>query len=337
MGSQGTATVRLFAALRDAAGPGEVTVAAPAPLDRILADLCDRFGQRFAARLELAAVMVDGVAHRPRAGTSRWRPGPRWRCCRRSPAELTRARGIDLVIVLGLAGLATRRWPWSRCSAGGLRPRCSRCCAEVVGVPEGAAWRSRPAGWRPAAARPPGCGDGDRPAMVVGDLEVHDVEVRLADVVLDSSAAGRAGPRVSSTAPSRATRCGGAPAHPTGSGWRTTGPPSRCPACRSACARWSTATGSGSPHPVQHRRATAARRGHALVGSARPTIGCWSGPTSSCHGCSPHGVGKHRIHWHGCRCWVQQCPCPPRSASRARSARRPVRGSTTTCARSTGP
>lgn len=61
MGSDGTATVRLFAALRDAAGTGEVTVAAPAPLDRVLAELCDRLGERFAARLELAAVMVDGI------------------------------------------------------------------------------------------------------------------------------------------------------------------------------------------------------------------------------------------------------------------------------------
>lgn len=55
------ATVHLFAALRDAAGTGEVTVTAPLPLTRLLADLETRFGERFAARMAIAAVMVDGV------------------------------------------------------------------------------------------------------------------------------------------------------------------------------------------------------------------------------------------------------------------------------------
>lgn len=54
------ATVRLFAALRDAAGTGAVVVAAPVPLTALLGDLQNRFGARFAARLAIAAVMVDG-------------------------------------------------------------------------------------------------------------------------------------------------------------------------------------------------------------------------------------------------------------------------------------
>ncbi|CAN5474252.1 hypothetical protein BH23ACT9_BH23ACT9_02130 [soil metagenome] len=54
------ATVKLFAALRDAAGTGTVTVAAPVPLQTLLGDLCARFGGRFADRLAIAAVMVDG-------------------------------------------------------------------------------------------------------------------------------------------------------------------------------------------------------------------------------------------------------------------------------------
>jgi molybdopterin synthase sulfur carrier subunit len=51
--------IRLFAALREAAGVPEVQ--APAgPLEGILAGLGDRFGDRFAAVLEYSSVLVDG-------------------------------------------------------------------------------------------------------------------------------------------------------------------------------------------------------------------------------------------------------------------------------------
>ena len=53
-------TVKLFAALRDAAGTGAVEVPAGQPLSAVLADLGERFGSTFARRVELAAVMVDG-------------------------------------------------------------------------------------------------------------------------------------------------------------------------------------------------------------------------------------------------------------------------------------
>ena len=55
------ATVRLFAALRDAAATGSLTVPAPVPLVTLLDDLAERFGERFCARLAIAAVMVDGT------------------------------------------------------------------------------------------------------------------------------------------------------------------------------------------------------------------------------------------------------------------------------------
>jgi molybdopterin converting factor small subunit len=61
MATTGTATVRLFAALRDAAGTDVVEVGAPVPLVELLADLEGRFGRRFAERLALAAAMVDGT------------------------------------------------------------------------------------------------------------------------------------------------------------------------------------------------------------------------------------------------------------------------------------
>lgn len=58
-------TVKLFAALRDAAGTGEVTVDAPTTLPTLLDELSQRFGQRFADRLRVAAVMVDGTPTDP--------------------------------------------------------------------------------------------------------------------------------------------------------------------------------------------------------------------------------------------------------------------------------
>jgi sulfur-carrier protein len=51
--------IRLFAALREAAGVAEVE-ASPGPLQGILDDLGDRFGERFAAVLGYSSVLVDG-------------------------------------------------------------------------------------------------------------------------------------------------------------------------------------------------------------------------------------------------------------------------------------
>lgn len=52
-------TVRLFAALRDAAGTAQVEVA-PDTVPAIVADLCDRFGEPFATRVTVASGMLDG-------------------------------------------------------------------------------------------------------------------------------------------------------------------------------------------------------------------------------------------------------------------------------------
>jgi molybdopterin synthase sulfur carrier subunit len=51
--------VRMFAALREAAGVAEVQVA-PGPLGAILDGLQDRFGQRFGDVLGYASVLVNG-------------------------------------------------------------------------------------------------------------------------------------------------------------------------------------------------------------------------------------------------------------------------------------
>jgi molybdopterin synthase sulfur carrier subunit len=53
--------VRLFAAIRQAAGTGELEVE-PAALPDLLADLVDRFGEPFASRLALCTVLVGGRA-----------------------------------------------------------------------------------------------------------------------------------------------------------------------------------------------------------------------------------------------------------------------------------
>lgn len=54
-------TVKLFAALRDAADTASVEVSSPTTVGQIRRDLSARFGPRFAERLDMAAVMVDGV------------------------------------------------------------------------------------------------------------------------------------------------------------------------------------------------------------------------------------------------------------------------------------
>ena len=51
--------IRLFAALREAAGVPEVQVRA-APLQTILDELGDRFGERFMTVLGYSSVLVDG-------------------------------------------------------------------------------------------------------------------------------------------------------------------------------------------------------------------------------------------------------------------------------------
>lgn len=53
-------TVKLFAALRDAAGVGEAEVGLPTTPAGIIDELSQRFGERFATRVRIAAVMVDG-------------------------------------------------------------------------------------------------------------------------------------------------------------------------------------------------------------------------------------------------------------------------------------
>lgn len=53
--------VRLFAALREAAGTDEEHVE-PAPLPALLEDLCARHGELFASRLSVSTVLVDGTA-----------------------------------------------------------------------------------------------------------------------------------------------------------------------------------------------------------------------------------------------------------------------------------
>lgn len=51
--------VRLFAAVREAAGTGETT-AGPGPLPAVLDELRERYDERFAARLAVCTVLVDG-------------------------------------------------------------------------------------------------------------------------------------------------------------------------------------------------------------------------------------------------------------------------------------
>ena len=51
--------IRLFAALREAAGVAEVEVR-PASLQAILSELGDRFGDRFVTVLGYSSVLVDG-------------------------------------------------------------------------------------------------------------------------------------------------------------------------------------------------------------------------------------------------------------------------------------
>jgi sulfur-carrier protein len=53
--------VRMFAALRDAAGTATAEVEAGGLLG-LLDDLCHRYGEPFATRLRVATVLVDGSA-----------------------------------------------------------------------------------------------------------------------------------------------------------------------------------------------------------------------------------------------------------------------------------
>lgn len=56
--------VRLFAALRDAAGTDRVAVQ-PGPLDEVLGQLCRSYGEVFRRRLAVSTVIIDGTSHRP--------------------------------------------------------------------------------------------------------------------------------------------------------------------------------------------------------------------------------------------------------------------------------
>lgn len=58
--------VRLFAAVREAAGEAECRLE-PATVARLLERLCARYGETFAARVAMATVLVDGRAVRPDA------------------------------------------------------------------------------------------------------------------------------------------------------------------------------------------------------------------------------------------------------------------------------
>lgn len=60
--------VRLFAAVREAAGTGETEVPA-GPLDALLAELEQRYGPRFAERLRSSTVLLDGSTVRRGEGT----------------------------------------------------------------------------------------------------------------------------------------------------------------------------------------------------------------------------------------------------------------------------
>ena len=53
--------VRMFAALRDAAGITEESVE-PGPLPALLEDLCARHGDVFRRRLAISTVLLDGTA-----------------------------------------------------------------------------------------------------------------------------------------------------------------------------------------------------------------------------------------------------------------------------------
>ena len=56
--------VRMFAALREAAGTGEAEID-PGPLPDVLAVLCHAYGEPFASRLAVCTVLLDGSAVRP--------------------------------------------------------------------------------------------------------------------------------------------------------------------------------------------------------------------------------------------------------------------------------
>ncbi|MGH8934509.1 MAG: MoaD/ThiS family protein [Egibacteraceae bacterium] len=58
--------VRMFAALREAAGEGETTVE-PGPLPQLLDTLRERYGELFRARLGLCTVLVNGSSAPPGA------------------------------------------------------------------------------------------------------------------------------------------------------------------------------------------------------------------------------------------------------------------------------
>lgn len=56
-----TVRVRMFAALRDAAGTSEEQIE-PGPLPQLLSALCERHGELFAQRLSVSTVLIDGTS-----------------------------------------------------------------------------------------------------------------------------------------------------------------------------------------------------------------------------------------------------------------------------------
>ncbi|MDQ3708013.1 MAG: MoaD/ThiS family protein [Actinomycetota bacterium] len=56
--------VRMFAALREAAGTGEAEIDS-GPLPGVLAALCSAYGEPFATRLTICTVLLDGSVVRP--------------------------------------------------------------------------------------------------------------------------------------------------------------------------------------------------------------------------------------------------------------------------------
>ena len=56
--------VRMFAALREAAGTGEAEITG-GPLPDLLSALCSAYGEPFASRLTICTVLLDGSAVHP--------------------------------------------------------------------------------------------------------------------------------------------------------------------------------------------------------------------------------------------------------------------------------
>jgi molybdopterin converting factor small subunit len=102
--------VRMFAALREAAGEGE-TVIEPGPLPRLLQELRTRYGEPFGARLALCSVLVEGSSVA-------------------STAEIEVPDGAEIALLPPVSGGAE---PALRAPRGGRRAgSCSRAAPGVL-------------------------------------------------------------------------------------------------------------------------------------------------------------------------------------------------------------